>query len=147
MIRKLLLNTKMIWMIFIQILKNAIQIKKSKILIVLDDIIAHMLNNKKRNQIVTELFIRGSKLDISPVFIIQSYFAVLKNIRLNCTHYFIIQISNKEDIQQIAFNQSSDIDFKDFMSIYKKCTIKPYSFWLLILFLHQIILYILEKIF
>ena len=147
MIRKLLLNTKMIWMIFIQILKNAIQIKKSKILIVLDDIIAHMLNNKKRNQIVTELFIRGSKLDISPVFITQSYFAVLKNIRLNCTHYFIIQISNKEDIQQIAFNQSSDIDFKDFMSIYKKCTIKPYSFWLLILFLHQIILYILEKIF
>ena len=145
MIRKLLLNTKMISMIFIQILKNAIQ--KRKILIVLDDIIADMLNNKKRNQIVTELFIRGSKLDISPVFITQSYFAVLKNSRLNCTHYFIIQISNKQDIQQIAFNQSSDIDFKNLMRIYKKCTVKPYSFWLLILLLHQIILYLLERIF
>ena len=87
--------------------------KKRKIFIVLDDIIPHMLNNKKRNQMVTELYIRGSKLDISPVFITQSYFAVLKNIKLNCTHYFIIQISNKEDLQQIAFNQSSDIDFKD----------------------------------
>ena len=145
MIRKLLLNTKMISMIFIQILKNAIQ--KRKILFVLDDIIADMLNNKKRNQIVTELFVRGSKLDISPVFITQSYFAVLKNIRLNCTHYFIIQISDKQDIQQIAFNQSSDIDFKNLMRIYKKCTVKPYSFWLLILLLHQIILYLLERIF
>ena len=96
---------------------------------------------------VTELYIRGSKLDISPVFITQSYFAVLKNIKLNCTHYFIIQISDKEDLQQIAFNQSSDIDFKDLMSIYKKCTVKPYSFWLLILLLHQIILYVLERIF
>ena len=69
---------------------------------------------KKLNPIVTELFIRGRKLNISPVFIIQSYFAVPK--------------INKQELQQIAFNHSSDIDFKDFMNLYKKCTAKPYSF-------------------
>ena len=90
--------------------------------------IADMLCNKKFNLIVTELFIRGRKLNISLVFITQSYFAVPKNIRLNSTHYFIMKIPNKQELQQIAFNHSSDIDFKDFMNLYKKCTAKPYSF-------------------
>ena len=58
----------------------------------------------------------------------QSYFAVPKNIRLNSTHYFIMKISNKRELRQIAFNQSSGIDFKDFMNFYKKCTAKPYPF-------------------
>ena len=102
--------------------------KKRKILIVFDDMIADMLSNKKLNPIVTELFIRGRKLNISLVFITQSYFAVPKNIRLNSTHYFIMKIPNKQELQQIAFNHSSDIDFKDFMNLYKKCTAKPYSF-------------------
>ena len=118
MIQKLLLDNQMIWMIFIKILKNTIQIK---ILIVFDDMIAHMLNNKKRNPIVTELFIRGRKLNISLVFITQSYFAVSKNIRLNSTHYVVMKIPNKTEFQQIAFNHSSDIDFRDFMDLYKKC--------------------------
>ena len=61
--------------------------KKSKILILFDDMIADMLSNKKINKIVTELFIRGRKLNISIVFITQSYFAVPKNLRLNSTHY------------------------------------------------------------
>ena len=61
--------------------------KKSKILILFDDMIADMLRNKKLNKIVTELFIRGRKLNISIVFITQSYFAVPKNLRLNSTHY------------------------------------------------------------
>ena len=102
--------------------------KKRKILIVFDDMIADMLSNKKLNPIVTELFIRGRKLNISLVFITQSYFAVPKNIRLNSMHYFIMKIPNKQELQQIAFNHSSDIDFKDFMNLYKKCTAKPYSF-------------------
>ena len=84
---------------------------------------------KKLNPIVMELFIRGKKLNISIVFITQSYFTVPKNIRLNSTHYFIMKIPNKRDLQQIAFNHSSDIDFQDFMNLYKKCTEKPYSFF------------------
>ena len=95
---------------------------------VFDDMIADMLSNKKLNPIVTELFIRGRKLNISLVFITQSYFAVPKNIRLNSTHYFVMKIPNKRELQQIAFNHSSDIDFQDFMNLYKKCTAKPYSF-------------------
>ena len=102
--------------------------KKRKILIVFDNMIADMLSNKKLNPIVTELFIRGRKLNISLVFITQSYFAVPKNIRLNSTHYFVMKIPNKRELQQIAFNHSSDIDFQDFMNLYKKCTAKPYSF-------------------
>ena len=74
--------------------------------------IADILNNKKLNPIVTELFIRGRKLNISLVFIAQSYFAVPKNIRLNSTHYFIMAIPNKRELQRIASNNLSDIDFK-----------------------------------
>ena len=102
--------------------------KKRKILIVFDDMIADMISNNKLNPIVTELFIRGRKLNISIVFITQSYFKVSKDVRLNSTHFFIMKIPNKRELQQIALNHSSDIDFKDFMKIYKKCTAEPYSF-------------------
>ena len=87
-----------------------------------------MINNKKLNPIVTELFIRGRKRNISIVFITQSYFKVPKDVRLNSTHFFIMKILNKRELQQIALNHSSDIDFKDFMKIYKECTKEPYSF-------------------
>ena len=90
--------------------------------------IADMINNKKLNPIVTELFIRGRKLNISIVFITQSYLKVPKEVRLNTTHFFIMKIPNKREFQQIAINHSSDIDFKDFMKIYKKCTADKYSF-------------------
>ena len=103
-------------------------IKKRKILIVFDDMIADMISNNKVNPIVTELFIRGRKLNISIVFITQSYFKVSKDVRFNTTHFFIMKISNKRELQQIALNHSSDIDFKDFMKIYKNCTAEPYSF-------------------
>ena len=102
--------------------------KKRKILIVFDDMIADMINNKKINPVVTELFIRGRKLDISIVFITQSYFKLPKDVRLNSTHFFITKIPNKIELQQIALNHSSDIDFKNFIKIYKKCTVEPYSF-------------------
>ena len=90
--------------------------------------IANMINIKKLNPVVTELFIRGRKLNISIVFITQSHFKVPKDVRLNSIHFFIMKIQNKRELQQIALNHSSDIDFKDFIKIYKKCTTKPYSF-------------------
>ena len=102
--------------------------KKCKILIVFDDMIADMINYEKLNPVVTELFIRGRKLNISVVFITQSYFKVPTDVRLNSTHFFITRIPNKRELQQIALNHSSDIDFKDFIKIYKKCTAEPYSF-------------------
>ena len=102
--------------------------KRRKILIVFDDMIADMINNKKLNPIVTELLIRGRKLNISIVFIMQSFFKVPKDVRLNSTHYFIMKILNKRELQQTALNHSSDIDFKDFIKIYKECTKEPYSF-------------------
>ena len=85
-------------------------IKKRKMLIVFDDMIADMINDNKLNPVVTELFIRGRKLNISS------------------THFFIMKIPNKRELQQIALNHSSDIDFKDFIKIYKKCTAKSHSF-------------------
>ena len=88
--------------------------------------IADMINNKKLNPIVTELFVRGRKINIPIVFITQSYFKVPKDVRLNSTHFFIMKIYNKRELQQIALNNSSDI--KDFMKIDKKCTKEPYSF-------------------
>ena len=88
--------------------------KDRKILIVFDDMIADMINNKKLNSIVTELFIRDRKLNISLFFITQSYFKVPKDVRLNATHFFIVKIPNKGELQQIE--------------IYKKCTYKQYSF-------------------
>ena len=68
----------------------------------------------KLNPIVTELFIRGRKLNISVVFMTQSYFKVPKDITLNSTHFFIMKIPNKRELQKIALNHSLDIDFKDF---------------------------------
>ena len=104
-------------------------IKKRKVLIVFDDMIADMINNNKLNPIVTELFIRGRKLNISIAFIMQSYFKVPKDVRLNSTHFYIMKNPNKRELQQIALNHSSDIDFKDFMKIYKKtCTKETCSF-------------------
>ena len=102
--------------------------KKRKVLIAFDDLIADMTNNKKLNSRVTELFIRGKKLNISIVFITQSYFKVPKDVRLNSTQIFIMKIPNKRELQLIALNHSSDIDFKDFIKIYKKCTARPYYF-------------------
>ena len=102
--------------------------KENKILIVFDDMIADIINNKKINSIVTELFIRGRKLNISVIFSTQSYFKVPKEVRNNSTHFFIMKISNKRELQKIAKNHSSGINTKDFIEIYRKCTDKSYSF-------------------
>ena len=102
--------------------------KDNKNLTVFDDMIADLIKNIKLYSIVTELFIRGGKLNISLVFITESYFKVPKDVRLNTTHFFIAKIPNKRELQQIAINHSSDISTKDFINIYKECTGKPYSF-------------------
>ena len=102
--------------------------KKRKILIVFDDIIADMHPNKKLYAVVTELFFRGIKLNISLVFIRQSYFIVPKNIRPNLTPYSVKKILNKRELQQISFNLSSYIDSQDFMTLYKICNARRYTF-------------------
>ena len=76
-----------------------------------------MISNKKLNSIVTEFFIRCRKLNISSVFISQSYFKVPKDVRNNSTHFFIMKIPNKKELQQTAINHSSDINTKDFINI------------------------------
>ena len=101
--------------------------KENKILIVFDDMIADMVQNKKLNSIITE-FIRGRKLNISLVFTSQSYFKVPKDVRLNTTHFFITKILSNRELQQIVINHSSDISTEDFVNIYRKCTAEPYSF-------------------
>ena len=102
--------------------------RRRKILIVFDDMIADIMTNKKFQAILKELFIRCRKINIFLVLITQSYFSVLKDIRLNSTHYFIMKINNKKELQTIAINHSADIDYKDFIKIYKECTKEPYNF-------------------
>ena len=103
--------------------------RKRKVLIVFDDMIADIMTNKRFQAIIKELFIRCRKLNISLVFITQSYFSIPKEVRLNSTHYLIMRIHNRKELQQIAINHSADIDYKDFLKIYKNCTKEPYSFF------------------
>ena len=109
-------------------LKDYNQTKKRRVLIVFDDMIADMESKKKLSPVVTELFLRGRKLNILLVFISDSYFKVPKTIRPNAMHYCIIKIPNKREPLQIASNHSSDIGFKDFMKLYKDYTKEPCSF-------------------
>ena len=102
--------------------------KEHKLLIVFDDMIADMINKKKLNSVVTELFIRCRKLNISHVFITQSYYTVPKDVRLNSTQFFIMKILNRRELQEITLNHSSDIDSKDFIKTCKKYAVQPYSF-------------------
>ena len=105
--------------------------KENEILIVFDDMIADMIPNKKLNSIVTELFIRGRKLNISIVFLTQSYFKVPKDVRLNTTHFLLAKTPNNRELQQNAINHSSDINTKDFGDIYRKYTDEPHSFFVI----------------
>ena len=95
---------------------------------VFHDMIADIMTNKKFQSIIKELFIRCRKQNISLVFINQSYFSVPKDVKLNSTHYLIMKINNKREIQNFAINHSADIDFKGFMKIYREFTKEPYSF-------------------
>ena len=82
------------------------------------------MSNKKSQQILKDLFIRCRKLNISLCFLTQSYFSVPKDVRLNCTHYILFKLHNKRELQNSTINHSSDIDYKDFIKIYRDCTKK-----------------------
>ena len=96
-----------------KLLRSTIQERKSKILIVFDDMIADIISNEKRHLVVTKSFIRGWKLNISLVSVTHSYLPVPKDVRLNTTHFFIINIPKKQETQKIAFDHSSDINSKE----------------------------------
>ena len=102
--------------------------RKRKILIAFDDMIADIMTNKKFQAIIKELFIRCRKLNISLAFITQSYFSVPKDVRLNPTHYLIMKINNKRELQNTAINHPADIDYDDFIKIYGECKKEPYNF-------------------
>ena len=106
-----------------------------------DDMILDIMTNKKIQSIIKELFIRCRKLNILLVFVKQSYFSVPMVVRLNSTQYFIMKINSKRELQNIAINHSVDIDYKDFMKVYRECTKEPNSFfWQLIRHYQQVIL-------
>ena len=101
--------------------------RRRKILLVFDDMIADIMKNRRFQAIIKELFARCRKLNISLAFITQSYFSIPKDVRLNSTH-FIMKINNRKELQNIAINHSADIDYKDFMKIYRECTKEPFDF-------------------
>ena len=86
------------------------------------------MSNKTFQAIIKELFITCRKLNISHVFVTQSYFSVPKDVRLNSAHYLIMKINNRKKLQNIAINHSADIDYKDFLKIYRLCTKTFFNF-------------------
>ena len=90
--------------------------------------IADIMTNKKFQSIIKELFIMCRKLNISLVFITQSYFSVSKVVRLNSEHYLIMKVNNRKELQNIAINHFADIDYQYFMKIYRECTKEPFNF-------------------
>ena len=102
--------------------------RKRKILIVFDDMISHVMSDKKAQKILKDLFIRCRKLNISLCFLTQSYFSVPKDVRLNCTNYILFKLNNKRELQNIVINHSADIDYNDFIKIYRHSTKDPFNF-------------------
>ena len=103
-------------------------IRKRKKLTVFDDMIGEIMTNEKFKVIMKELFIRCRKLNISLTFITQSYFSIRRELRINSTHYLTMKINNKRELQNIAINHHADINYQDFMKIYRECTKQPYNF-------------------
>ena len=102
--------------------------RDKKVLTIFDDMIADIMTSENYKVIVKELFIRCRKLNISIVFITQSYFRTPKDARLNSTHYILMKIGNKKELKSIAEENSGHLDFKDFLKMYNYCTNEPYSF-------------------
>ena len=102
--------------------------RKREILIIFDDMIFHVMSDRRAQQILKDLFIARRKLNISFCFLTQSYFSVLKDVRLNFTHYILFKLNNKRELQNIAINHSADIDYKDFIEICRDCTKEPFNF-------------------
>ena len=108
-------------------INNCNKNRDKKLLIVFDGMI-DMVNFKR---IVKELFYRARKLNVSIVFITQSYFRALKDARLNSMHYILMKIGNKKELKRIAEEKSGHLEYKDFLKIYNYCTREPYSFMLI----------------
>ena len=102
--------------------------RDKKVLIVFHDMIADIEYNKKFKRIIKEIFYRARKINLSIVFIMQSYFRALKDARLNSTHYILMKIDNKKGLKSIAEEKSGHLDYKDFLKMYNYCTKEPYSF-------------------
>ena len=102
--------------------------RKNKVLIVSDDMIADIEYNKNFKRIIKELFYRARKINVSIVFITQCYFRALKDARLNSTHYILMKIGNKKELESIAEEKSGNLHYKDFLKMYNYCTSEPYSF-------------------
>ena len=105
--------------------------RDKKVLIVFDDMIADIEYNKNFKRIIKELLYRARKINVSIVFITQSYFRALKDARLNSTHYILMKISNKKELKRIAEEKSGHLDYKDFLKIYNYCTRESYSFMMI----------------
>ena len=105
--------------------------RDKKVLIVFDDMIADIEYNKNFKQIIKELFYRARKINVSIVFITQSYFRTLKDARLNSTHYILMKIGNKKELKRVAEEKSGHLDYKDFLKMCNYCTEEPYSFMLI----------------
>ena len=105
--------------------------RDKKVIIVFDDMIANIEYNKKFKRIIKELFYGARKINVSIVFITQSYFRALKDARFNSTHYIIMKIGNKRELKRIAEEKSGHLDYKDFLKMYNYCTREPYSFMLI----------------
>ena len=115
-------------MMYLMILIIIIKIEIKKVLIVFDDMIADIEYNKNFKRITKELFYRARKINVSIVFITQSYFRLLKDARLNSMYYIIMKINNKKELKRIAEEKSGHLDYKDFLEIYNYCTRETYSF-------------------
>ena len=102
--------------------------RDKKVLIVFDDMIADIEYNKNFKGIIKELFYRARKINVSVVFITQSYFRTLKYARLNSTHYILMKIGNKKELKSMAEEKSGHLDYKDFLKMYNYCMKEPYSF-------------------
>ena len=102
--------------------------RDKKVLIVFDDMISDIEYNKNFKRIIKELLYRARKINVSIVFITQSYFRALKDARLNSTHYLLMRIGNKKELKRIAEEKSGHLDYKDFFKMYNYCTKDSYSF-------------------
>ena len=109
-------------------ISNYNKLRENKVLIVFDDMIADIEYNKNFKKMIKELFYRGRKMNISIVFVTQCYFRALKDARLNSTHYILMKIGNKKELQSIAEEKSGNVDYKDFLEMYNYCTSEPYCF-------------------
>ena len=102
--------------------------RRKKVLIIFDDITSRVISNRSAHQILKYLFIRCKQLNISLCFLTQSYFSVPKDVRLNCIHYILFKLNNRKELRNIAINHSTDIDYKDFVKIYRICTKERFNF-------------------